>query len=842
MRLGVAVAVVCLSVIGLASADDVRASIRRPTNIPAQGLGSALQTLAKDRNFQVVYVSEEVNSLRTKGAVGEFSSEEALKQLLSGTGMTFRYLDDKTVTIVRVSSSSPTSEGSAPVSPSTAPAGSPPADSQKEEDKSLWNRFRVAQVDQRASASTPTVEKGNELASGDKRVLLEEVLVTAQKREERLKDVPISISVLGGQDLDKSTFQGVTDALNTVPGVAATTSLLSGGTEIVMRGVTAGAPTFTGQSTVAYYMDSVPFGLIKSAFLPDPDVYDLQRIEVLRGPQGTLYGASAENGVVRILTNDANASAFELKARTLLSTTDGGGGNYGGDMAINVPVIDGKLALRAVVDYQNLRGWINSPVETHVNDAELRSYRIKANAQPTEALSIGLSAWSTRDRYGAPSASTDDRIISAVIPEPISTDYDTYAFKFGYQFADVLLSSATSYLDYANEGTLDLGVYHIGIPPGFAVFSDFYSNVFSEEMNLSSAPNSSWHWTAGAFYRDGTDRTYQTVPAIVVTHHRYGSESYAVFGELGRRFVSDQLEWTLGVRYFHDAVFIENFYPNAILTVPPARTTASFNSTTPRAVLTWYPNSELTVYASYSEGFRSGLPQDAGSPEAALGFPATKPDKLYNYEIGAKADLLNKRLSIDSAVYYIDYKDIQQLLTVPIGHGLSASTLVNGQSASGVGVDFSVTARPLDALKLGLTFSWNGLTMDADVFSGTAILFSKGDRLNYSPKFTGGASADYTMRFGAGFEGRLSVSGNYTSKQTEHLLNGAIGTVVNTGNPLLVGHAALSVYSPKHWSAGLFVDNFNNNYGAVPAFGFPVAEQSPRLRPRTMGVQFDYSF
>src|SRR4029077_13417330 len=107
MRLGVVVAAVSLSIIGLAIADDVSASIiKRSTNIPAQGLGSALQTLAKDRNFQVVYGSEEVNNLRTHGAVGEFTSEEALKQLLSGTGMTFRYLDERTVTIVRVSSSS----------------------------------------------------------------------------------------------------------------------------------------------------------------------------------------------------------------------------------------------------------------------------------------------------------------------------------------------------------------------------------------------------------------------------------------------------------------------------------------------------------------------------------------------------------------------------------------------------------------------------------------------------------------------------------------------------------------------------------------------------------------
>jgi len=164
MRLGVAVAVVSLSIIGLAVGDDVRASIRRPTNIPAQGLGPALQALAKDRNFQVVYVSEEVANVRTQGAVGEFTSEEALRQLLRGTGLSYRYLDEKTVTILPTSTTS--NPGTAPTSPDSAP-GSSSGDTQQEGKKSSSGPFRVAQVDQRSSSDTATVKKDKESNSSE---------------------------------------------------------------------------------------------------------------------------------------------------------------------------------------------------------------------------------------------------------------------------------------------------------------------------------------------------------------------------------------------------------------------------------------------------------------------------------------------------------------------------------------------------------------------------------------------------------------------------------------------------------------------------------------------------
>ena len=268
--------------------------------------------------------------------------------------------------------------------------------------------FALAEAQQTSLDSGSADIQSNETQS-------EEIVVTAQKREEKLQDVPVSMTVLGGRELDRSTAEGVNEVLLTVPGVAATEALQGGNTQISIRGVTGSAPTLGGSSPIAYYLDGLPFSFVKNSVVPDADVYDLERVEVLRGPQGTLYGASALNGVVRVLTKDADLNAFGAKARGALSSTEHGGTNYRGDASVNVPIIEGKLALRATASYQGLSGWINQPSRRDVNDGDTQSYRIKLNAAPTDRLTIGLSAWFSRTHFDAPAYGTEDRDIPNVI-------------------------------------------------------------------------------------------------------------------------------------------------------------------------------------------------------------------------------------------------------------------------------------------------------------------------------------------------------------------------------------------------------------------------------------------
>jgi iron complex outermembrane recepter protein len=671
---------------------------------------------------------------------------------------------------------------------------------------------------------------------------LDEIVVTAQKRAQRMQDVPISMSVMAGTELDKSSIQSVSDALSLVPGVATNVNGQGGQTRLTVRGVTAGGSLFAGSSPIGYYLDSVPFGLVRSAVEPDANTYDLNRIEVLRGPQGTLYGASALNGVVRVLTNDADLNEFDFKARAGSSTTDSGGGNWRGDMAVNMPIVEGKLAARLVVGQEHDSGWINSAIKNNTNDSDLKNIRLKVTAQPIDDLTIKLSGLHEEANFGAPPVATKD-FSASTKDQPIASRYSAYDMKVDYQAPWFSVSSASSYFTYLNDGSLDVAP-GVSTPP---LTTRLSSRVFAEEINLNSKLDGPWRWSAGAFYRSARDNTYQTlgnlIPAPVSAADT--SRSWAVFGELGRRFLDNQLELALGARYFHDDVGLEQLI---LFGEPPGtpllRTSTPFKATTPRAVLTWFPNHDFTAYASYSEGFRSGFPQSELVQLVAPNFAPVKPDKLHNYEIGGKGNLFGNRLSFDAAVYYMKWNDIQQTLGIPVpGSTAYIVANVNGKSASGIGVDFAVTARPVDGLSLGFNFSWNGLSEDSAVLSGGELLFPAGSRIDDSPAYTIGANAQYSFPFGStGWTGQLEALARYTSLQTTTSVSSGSGLPprVVESDTITTGRTSFAVSAPSHWRVMLYCDNVTNNRGVPLASNTPYTSVS--MQPRTTGVQVDYRY
>jgi len=673
--------------------------------------------------------------------------------------------------------------------------------------------------------------------------VLDEIVVTAQKREQRIQDVPISLSVMGGAELDKSSIQSVSDALSLVPGVAVNVTGQGGETRLTIRGVTAAGSLFAGPSPIGYYLDSVPFGLVRSAVQPDANSYDLNRIEVLRGPQGTLYGASALNGVVRVLTNDADLNEFDFKARASVSSTDSGGGNWREDAAVNLPIIDGKLAARLVVGQEHDSGWINSPIGNNINDGDLKNIRLKINAQPIDDLSIKLGATHEEANYGAPPEGTND-FTASTKDQPITSRFSAYDAKVDYQGIPwFTVSSASSFFTFDNNGSLDVAP-GVATPP---LTTNQTSRVFSEELNLNSKLDGPWRWSAGAFYRDAKDSTYQTlgnlIPAPVSQADT--SRSTAIFGELGRRFLDNQFELAVGARYFHDDVGLDQL---VLFGEPPGtpllRTDATFHALTPRVVLSWFPSHDYTMYASYSQGFRSGFPQSELVQLVAPDFIPVKPDKLTNYEIGGKGNLFDNKVTFDLALYYMKWKDIQQTLGIPVpGSTAFIVASVNGQSASGVGVDFAVTYRPIQGLQLGLNFSWNGLSEDSTVLSSGQLLFPNGSRIDDSPAYTAGALASYDFPFGStGWSGEVAATARYTSLQTTTSVSSGSGLppVVVESNSITTARTSFTLIAPSHWRVMLYSDNVGNNRGVPLASQTPFASISQQ--PRTTGVQLDYHY
>ncbi len=261
-------------------------------------------------------------------------------------------------------------------------------------------------------------------------------------------------------------------------------------------------------------------------------------------------------------------------------------------------------------------------------------------------------------------------------------------------------------------------------------------------------------------------------------------------------------------------------------------------------VLSWFPSHDYTMYASYSQGFRSGFPQSELVLVVAPDFTPVKPDKLTNYEIGAKGSMFDNRLSFESAVYFMKWKDIQQTLGISIP-GTTAAIVanVNGQSASGVGVDFAITARPIQGLQFGVNFGWNGLSEDATVYSGGQLLFPKGSRIDSSPAYTAGANGSYDFPFAStGWTGQLAALVRYTSLQTATSVSSGSGLppIVLESDTITTGRVSFAVTAPSHWRVMLYSDNVTNNRGVTEPATTPFSSISQR--PRTTGVQLDYRY
>jgi iron complex outermembrane recepter protein len=670
----------------------------------------------------------------------------------------------------------------------------------------------------------------------DNSTSLEEITVSAQRRgDERALDTPISIGVLSGASLDNGSAVSVSDALSQVGGVTIVENQ-PGQTIIGIRGVIAGS---TGTSTTGYYLDEVPFSFIDISQSPDANAFDLQRVEVLRGPQGTLFGANAMAGVVRILTNDPDLNEFEAKARVTGSYTDGGSGNYGADLALNVPLIPGELAIRGVASTSDLSGFISSTStgQKRINDSQLQSYRFKVDAQPTDDLNVKFGYTHSQIANGAPSTSDENLTTPFSGQQPDSRRYDTYNLITNYDLGSFSLLSSTSYLNYLTNSSLDILLS--GTTP-FSYFNHYGLESAAQEFRLNSKLQGPWQWSAGVYFKHTREMQYQSVSDLSVFPDPYEvsilSKSYAVFGELTRKLWSDKLELTGGLRYFHDDQSLlerSNFFPGPLA----APTDAAFEHVTGRVVLKYTIDNDHMLYSSVATGFRSGLNQSAAVIAVDPAFAPLKPDSLTTYEIGGKAQTLGGRLSFDSAVYYTTWKDVQQSLVLPVGF----VAYVNAGRAEGAGIDFGTQYQATNNLQLQASVGWNGLKFEDNVLQGNTVLFSQGDRLNESPAVTASVGSNYHFPVGiAGLSGVFGTNVQYTSQEILRSLSGPLLTATESANIFLAG-ARLGVEA-DHWSTELYGDNLFNNREAATPPDINVDFQSVRLRPRTIGMQANYKF
>ena len=571
---------------------------------------------------------------------------------------------------------------------------------------------------------------------------LEEIVVTASKRISTVQDTPISISAISGNDLLARGVSSLATLAQGTPGV----SLKSEGpsqTEIEMRGMTSSGGN---SATVGFYLDDIPLAGPASAqnghVVIDPDLYDLNRIEILRGPQGTLFGSGSMGGTVRLISNPPNLSQFQSTAQSVLSGTDGGGFNHKNNLMINLPLIDDALALRVVGTEDHTSGWIDRvvvdpfPVAGGSPDGILRgdvqnapfakqypgsnAYQIYAGHvtllwKPTQNLSVtpsffhetstqnGISAYDSAPGTAAHYQPFD-------IAEPLTDSLTAYGLNVIYSFPSFEATSSTarwtrnsSQVEEASEAfnnPLEGITYNSnhGLPnPGYHGPSgsgpehgmeDDPSHQLSEELRLASTGDPRAAWVAGLYYSDfyslwgfnGTTSNYSaymdlgtlapaTTPRWFDAYSPTTLKQYAAFGDVGYA-LTDELKVDVGARvnrYDYRFSSCISGWGSANGAVTPScsglipLSSTSFN---PKFNLSYKFSPDLMAYATVSSGFRPGggnaaYPTTGSAWGAAFRqqnytsgkWPSTyEPDRVLSYELGEKARLFDRRLTVNTSI------------------------------------------------------------------------------------------------------------------------------------------------------------------------------------------------
>jgi len=603
---------------------------------------------------------------------------------------------------------------------------------------------------------------------------LDEVIVTAQKFSQSVVDVPMSISVLGADDLERTQSLNLQDYVKLVPGLQLTQATPGFG-RLVLRGIN----TNGAASAVGVYVDETPFGsssgLANGAVIAgDFDTFDVARVEVLRGPQGTLYGASSLGGVLKYVTVEPQFDSFEGRVRGSLETADDGDMSYSGAAVANIPVSD-NVAIRASGFLRKVGGFIDSigtagsDVADDINGSTVSGGRASMLFTPGDAFSLRLSAFIQDIDNDASSVVDSDSMTgeslyggltqSQFVPEAADVSYRVYNATAVWDVGFADLTSSTSYGTLNQDFRVDFTTL---LSPTLEFFfeipNESYNQQttrverFTQELRLSSHESDRLDWLVGAYYNDedglidqnvhavapGTLTDIDGLPVLGVVNLASNYKEYAAFANATIKF-SPSFDLTLGGRFSRNDQDVVQAGDGLLFGGAPSTTPgdSSEDVFTYSVAPKFKFNDAMAIYARVAKGFRPGGP-NVIAPDAPDGTPTSYgSDSTVNYELGLKGENEARTVAFDVAAFHIDWQDIQLLATV---NGVSINT--NAGSAESDGVEFSLAFWPAARLKLSLTGAYTEakLTEDADPL---LVGGRKGDLLPYTPKTSHTASADY---------------------------------------------------------------------------------------------------
>jgi len=693
----------------------------------------------------------------------------------------------------------------------------------------------------------------------------DEIVVTAQKREERLRDVPASISVLSGDMLEASGSRSLADFATHIPGLAVNSGGTPGKTSIVLRGISTGS----GGALVGTYLDDTPLGTSSgfargSSFQLDLMPYDIDRLEVLRGPQGTLYGASTMGGLLKYVLRAADPGDLEVRAGGgIESIANSSRLGWGARGMVNVPVIADTLAVRVSGFYQDNAGWIDNPALgiRNENSSVQKGGRAAVFWQATDRLTIKASAMLQDIESDGNAAIQLDAVTlrptigkysrAHALAEPYSQKLRYYAVSADWDVDFATVTSATSWSRSRNISVVDESALYGPLFPDFdpaapadglsAFTLDVKLNKFTQELRIASPKSDRFEWLVGGFYTDedvlnrqalsaqNPDRTpIVSLDPFATVYWPTSYREYAAFGNATYKF-SPSFDITGGIRFSHNSQdYVQDIDGPVFGGFSRTALKSSDDVTTWSASARFRPNETSTLYARIASGYRPGGPNAPliGAPDSYAS------DRLTNYEAGYKGSLLGGIVDFDLSAFYIAWSDIQVPITLPTG-----SSTANGGKASSRGFEATVQVRPARGLRISANTSYTDAKLDSDV---PALGARDGDRLPDAARWTAALSGEYSVPLGDDTE--LSAGASYRYRGASLTgLESIASTVRIPSQSIVDAHLGLTA-GPI--TGRIFVRNLLNER-AYTTFFDPDAGSSTLLvpvQPRTVGLSLDARF
>ena len=713
-------AFICACVTGIVFSTQSYADDPAPRyefRVVEEGLGEALDAFVKLTNARLIYPEELARNGRVNPVYGQYTLEEALEVLLSSTEFSGG-LTESGVIVISLNNG-----------------------------QSRENIVANGDIKKGLLASVSAVLAGASGAYAQDGVETRDrarqdadtIVVTAQRREQDIKDVPQSVFALGEQQLREARIENLDDLGLSVPGLSVVDFGGIGQQRIYLRGL----GNLIGDPLVGVFLDDTPTvtsGVDNLNFR----TYDLNRVEVLRGPQGTLYGQGSVGGAIRFITNAPQLDRFEGRVDASASFTEEGAPSQDLKGVVNIPLIEDKLGIRVSGVFENAGGWVDQPTagKDDVNDETTTSIRTKVLFQPTDRLSL-LGTVSVF-RLDAGLQSTDGlgnienkefvQVFGLQSTPSVEQDYEIYSLNASYDFGPAQIVSITSYVDLETvvRNTL-LGPNGFGFGVNAREDVDRFASNFTQELRLSSDDASKLQWLIGGIYTEverGAGFVFDLGPTegpsesvftrnVNPTETEVTSESWSVFGETSYEFAG-RLELGAGFRYFEDDL-------------DDRGRTETFTNFSPRGFIKYRLSDDVNIYASAGRGFRSGG-FSRGNPY--------DPETTWSYDLGAKGFLLDGRIDFDVAAFFNEIDNFQIFSSVP---GEPAAVIVNGGVAEVIGVEWNIGAQLTDRFFINA----HGTALDAELvesdFPGQPL--NVGDTLSLVPELQFGFDASYAFDF-----------------------------------------------------------------------------------------------